>query len=224
MCSFLLINRFGRRPLLIWTSVIQFISLFVIGGLGTISKEARTTTQNNTIAGMICLFVFFFNLAWGGLAWTIAAELCPGVSRQKIMSLGTAMFWIIAFLVTFTLPYFYDADQANLGPQIGWIYGCGQLIALAFVFFYVPETIHRSLEEISEMLDARVPARHWTTYTTRISQGAGTSAAAAAGGKEAGSDEELGLSDSSEGHDEKDGKSKKDTNANEGTAAITLDA
>lgn len=67
LCSFLLVNRIGRRPLLIYTSIPMFISLFVTGALGTI--DARTETQNRTIAAMICIYVFFFNLAWGPLAW-----------------------------------------------------------------------------------------------------------------------------------------------------------
>lgn len=81
------------------------------------------------------------------------------------MSIGTACFWIVAWAVTFTLPYlFYNA---NLGAQIGWIYGAGTLIAMAFVYFFIPETFGRSLEEINEMIEAGVPTRQWTTYVTQ---------------------------------------------------------
>jgi len=34
---------------------------------------------------------------------------------------GTACFWVTAFAVTFTLPYLFDADKANLGPMIGFV-------------------------------------------------------------------------------------------------------
>ncbi|CAO1613143.1 unnamed protein product [Parajaminaea phylloscopi] len=170
LVSFLLVNRFGRRPLLLLTSVPMFISLFVMAALGTI--DGPTTTQKRTIAGMLCVFVFFFNLAWGPLAWTVASELATGINRQKIMALGTALFWIIAFLVTFTLPYLFDKDQANLGPQIGWIYGVGTFIAMAFVYFVIPETRGRTLEEINEMLEERLPPRKWKGHITRVSQAA----------------------------------------------------
>lgn len=81
------------------------------------------------------------------------------------MSIGTACFWVCAWAVTFTLPYlFYNA---NLGAQIGWIYGVGTLIAMTFVYFCIPETFGRSLEEINEMLEAGIPTRKWTTYTTQ---------------------------------------------------------
>lgn len=173
LCSFLLVNRFGRRPLILWTSVPMFISLFVVAGIGTKGLPSRgeslpgviSVTEGRTIAAMICIYVFFFNLAWGPLAWVVASELAVGKNRSKIMSVGTACFWIIAWAVTFTLPYlFYNA---GLGAQIGWIYGVGTLIAMTFVYFYIPETFGRSLEEINEMLEARVPTRKWTTYMTQ---------------------------------------------------------
>lgn len=55
LCSFLLVNRFGRRVLLLSTSVPMFISLFVYAALGTI--DVRTATQNRTLAAMICVYV-----------------------------------------------------------------------------------------------------------------------------------------------------------------------
>jgi hypothetical protein len=38
---------------------------------------------------------------------------------------------------------------------------------MTFVYFYIPETFGRSLEEINEMLEAGVPTRKWTTYMTQ---------------------------------------------------------
>ncbi len=174
LCSFLLVNRFGRRTLILWTSIPMFIALFVVAGIGTKGLPPQgfslpypgviSEVEGRVIAAMICIYVFFFNLAWGPLAWVVASELAVGKNRSKIMSVGTACFWVIAWAVTFTLPYlFYNA---NLGAQIGWIYGVGTLIAMAFVYFYIPETFGRSLEEINEMLEAGVPTRKWTTYMT----------------------------------------------------------
>lgn len=51
------------------------------------------------------------------------------------MSVGTAGFWICAWAVTFTLPYLFDADQANLGPMVGWIYAGGGLISVVSIGF-----------------------------------------------------------------------------------------
>ncbi len=80
------------------------------------------------------------------------------------MSVGTAGFWICAWAVTFTLPYLYNADKANLGPMVGWIYAGGGVISVAFVFFCIPETLGRSLEEIQVMMDLGIPTRAWPAY------------------------------------------------------------
>lgn len=91
LCSFLLVNRFGRRPLLLSTSAIMFIALFVVGGLGTIAEDQRTDTQSKVIAAMICIYVFFFNLAWGPLAWVCASELATGKNRQKARNIRSRL-------------------------------------------------------------------------------------------------------------------------------------
>lgn len=170
IASFFVVNRIGRRPLLIWTSVIMIISLLIVGGLGTPANPS----YGMKIGIVVCLmiFVFFFNLAWGPLAWCIAVEMSPGVNRSKIMSVGTAAFWVIAFLVTFTLPYLYDADQANLGAMVGYIYAGGCCLSLLFVYFYIGETLGRSLEEINQMFDDDLPVMKWKTWqSTRVAAG-----------------------------------------------------
>ncbi len=76
-----------------------------------------------------------------------------------------SLFLDRAWAVTFTLPYlFYNA---NLGAQIGWIYGAGTLIAMAFVYFFIPRPLAARSKEINEMLEAGVPTRQWTTYVTQ---------------------------------------------------------
>lgn len=89
------------------------------------------------------------------------------------MSLGSATFFVFAFLVSFTLPYLFDPQEAALGTNIGWIYGGGTILALLFVFFCVPESRGRTLEEISEMINAKVPTRQWTTYVTTLQREGG---------------------------------------------------
>ncbi|GHJ83685.1 hypothetical protein NliqN6_0087 [Naganishia liquefaciens] len=160
--SLFLVNRFGRRPLLISTGIFMTATDVVIGAIGI--KRDRTDSENTAIVAMIMLYVFAFNLAWGPLAWAVATELSHGKNKTKIMSIGTAGFWICAWAVTFTLPYLFDADQANLGPMVGWIYAGGGVISVAFVYFCIPESLGRSLEEISIMMDLGVPTRAWKHY------------------------------------------------------------
>lgn len=167
--SFALVNRYGRRPLLITTTSAMAAVLLVMGCLGTVKN--RSPAMNTAIASMIIIYVFIFNLAWGGLAWVIATELSAGRNRTKIMGVATASFWVAAWAVTFTLPYLYNPSNeggAGLGPMVGFIYFGGTIIGLLFVYFYIPETLGRSLEEITLLMELEVPTRAWKSYQTTL--------------------------------------------------------
>lgn len=60
--SLFLVNRFGRRPLLISTGIFMTATDVVIGAIGI--KRDRTENENTAIVAMIMLYVFAFNLAW----------------------------------------------------------------------------------------------------------------------------------------------------------------
>ncbi|KAK8865577.1 hypothetical protein IAR55_000721 [Kwoniella newhampshirensis] len=172
LASFFVVNRFGRRPLLLYTGIFMFFTLLVVGALGAVAGQgdrfepylADHPSFGKAVAAMICLYVFAFNVAWGPLAWVVAAEMSTGRNRQKHLSIGTAMFWISAFVVTFTLPYLFQPSEAGLGPMIGFIYAVGGAASVAFVYFVIPETHGRTLEEINFMMEARIPTRQWKNY------------------------------------------------------------
>lgn len=69
--SFLLVNRFGRRPLLIYTSAFMAAVLLICGALGATDFKDHPPMQK-AIAAMIILYVFAFNLAWGPLVSIVA--------------------------------------------------------------------------------------------------------------------------------------------------------
>lgn len=81
------------------------------------------------------------------------------------MAIGTASFWIIAWAVTFTLPYLFT--NAQLGAKVGYVYAGGNIIAFVFVWLVIGETRGRTLEEIDEMFARRLPSRLWKSYPKR---------------------------------------------------------
>ncbi|KAL7423478.1 hypothetical protein Q5752_001058 [Cryptotrichosporon argae] len=171
LCAYVIVDRIGRRPLLLWGGFSMMIFLLVVGALGAVAgwKDfsdyfAAHQAQASCVAAFICLYVFAFNLTWGVLAWVVASELSTGRNRQKIMAVGTACFWVTAWATTFTLPYLFNQSEAGLGPMIGFIYGFGAMLTLVFVYFYIPETQGRTLEEINFYWQAGIPVRQWISY------------------------------------------------------------
>lgn len=114
VAGFFIIERMGRKTLILWCSGVEIISMLVIGGLASGPQIAPTVppekygqaaiafivcnTKHDTIQctylfAVQCVYVFAFNMSWGPLAWSVATEMCVGPNRSKIMGIGTAAFW-----------------------------------------------------------------------------------------------------------------------------------
>jgi hypothetical protein len=52
----------------------------------------------------------------------------------------------------------------NWGPRYGFIWAPSCAIAATWVFFFLPEVKNRTLEEIDEMFEAKLPARKFSSY------------------------------------------------------------
>lgn len=64
----------------------------------------------------------------------------------------------------FTAPYFINPAALGWGPKYGYIWFPSCLVAAIFIFFYLPEVKDRTLEEITEMFEAKLPARKFRSY------------------------------------------------------------
>ncbi|KFZ20703.1 hypothetical protein V502_03052 [Pseudogymnoascus sp. VKM F-4520 (FW-2644)] len=155
-------ERFGRRPTLIVSGILCAATSIVMGGMGLIAE--KNESENGAIAAMVFLFLVFFNMGWGPLVWVVCSEISVGRNRGKLMSFSTGSNWFFNWVVSFSFPYLYGADQANLGPKIGFIYGALMILSCFWVYYILPETAGRTLEEIDEMFEAHVPARKFSSY------------------------------------------------------------
>jgi len=143
--------------------------MLVIGALACgPQKEPLVPTSGlgKGIIGLTMIYVLAFNMSWGPLAWTVATEMCVGRNRPRIMAVSVGVFWVCSWLVTFTLPYLFTT--ARLGAKIGFVYAGSATLSLLFVFFFLPESRGRLLEEIEEMYHDKIPARKWSGHHTRL--------------------------------------------------------
>ena len=79
-----------------------------------------------------------------------------------------------------THSYFINPASLGWGPKYGYIWFGSNMILAIFVWFFLPETKDRTLEEIHEMFEAKVPARKFKHYVCTTTE----SYAAEAMGKE----------------------------------------
>lgn len=158
LAAVLLANRLPRRPLLIATTGVMTVSIFVVGCLG-IPSTAPSPTFGRVIISFVIIEIVAFNFAWGPLGWTIASEMAVGRNRNKIYAVAVACFWVTVWVTVFTLPYLYYS--ADLGPRTGFVYTGLCLVTWAYVYFCVGEVTGRSFEEIDGFFRDGIPARKW---------------------------------------------------------------
>ncbi|KAJ5291302.1 general substrate transporter [Penicillium angulare] len=156
------IERFGRRSMLLLSAFGVAVVLLVVGSAGyATNKTVTPMALDKTIVGMVYIFMIVFNLALGPAVWVVTSEISTGPNRSKLMAMSSGTSWVCSWLVTFTFPYLFNTDAAGLQAKVGFIYGSLMVLATVWIFFFLPETAGRTLEEIHIMFQHGVAARNF---------------------------------------------------------------
>mgnify|MGYP001413960331 CR=1 FL=1 len=141
--SIFLLDRVGRKPLLIIGLSGMILSLLVLG-IGFNSHDAIIGKIS-----MISLLVYiaFFAISLGPIAWVLNSEIYPLHIRGSAIGLATCMNWFFNFLITVT---FLDLTRALEKSGTFWLYAFIGILGLLFIIKKIPETKNKSLEEIED--------------------------------------------------------------------------
>ena len=159
----LIIVKFGRRRVLLMTGLLVCGILQLIIAI-TYSKKPGTKDTGRVIVALSCLYMFSYNGMISTYAWLAGGEIPTQRLRSYTFGLAAAVGFFFAWLTTFTAPYFINAAALDWGPRYGYIWFPSCVIAATWVFFFLPEVKNRTLEEIDEMFEARLPARKFASY------------------------------------------------------------
>lgn len=95
--SFYLVEKFGRRNLLICGGTGMVISQYIVGIVGvTVGKDKGDDTNKAAVSAMIafiCINIFMFATTWGPCAWVVIGEIFPLPIRSRGVGLSTASNW-----------------------------------------------------------------------------------------------------------------------------------
>ena len=143
----LLVDRIGRRTLTLWMIPGAVISLVL---LGFMFKLDASGGQHGWLI-VACLFAFMvFNS--GGIqviGWLVGSEIYPLGIREKATSLHAATLWGSNLLLTATA--LSMVNLLGIGGAM-WFYAFLNFLGFVFIYFMMPETKGRSLEEIETSL------------------------------------------------------------------------
>ncbi|KAM0311668.1 hypothetical protein ACHAO8_006968 [Botrytis cinerea] len=163
--SFWTIERFGRRPLLIYGGIFMSICEFIIAIVGTVLSENKAAQW--VLFVFVLVHIFFFASTWGPTAWAVSGEMFPLALRGRGVALSTASNWFWNFIIAFVTPYLVGEENANLKAKVFFIFGATGVISALFAYVFIYETKGQSLESIDRMCAdprARDP-RHSAKWT-----------------------------------------------------------
>ena len=161
--SFVLVDRAGRRPLLLFGMMAMCATMLVGGVVAVLAQDADTghigEAAGFTIVSMIVLYMFSFGISWGFGAWLYISEIMPLRVRGKAVGLCTAMNWGPAnVLSAFLTPQMISSPLGPGGTLI--FFGCVCLAVIPFVATCVPETKGKTLEELEIEPDSQAQPYH----------------------------------------------------------------
>lgn len=162
----LIVDSLGRRQILLIGGVANSICLFIMGSMSTIKDPS--IVESRLLIASIMLWFFFYLLSWASVPYIVLGETSARRVVDKTSNLAVSLSVVAAFLVSFTAPYLLNSPYANLGGKVGFIYGSLSVLFLALTWFLVPEMKGRSLEEIDELYNQRLPTRKFTKAEVTI--------------------------------------------------------
>ena len=141
--SIFLLDRVGRRPLLLIGVTGQILGLAILGAAFQFQQLA--SWKSYTAISSLAIYVSSFAVGLGPIFWLIISEIYPLKVRGAAMSTVTVTNWALNLLVSVT----FLSLVAVLG-QGGtfWLYGAIAVAALVFFYRMVPETKGKTLEQI----------------------------------------------------------------------------
>ncbi|KAI4196951.1 MAG: hypothetical protein LQ350_006204 [Teloschistes chrysophthalmus] len=168
--SFWTIERFGRRPLLIWGALGMLICEFLVAIMGTAAPDNKNVVQ--AMIAFICIYIFFFASTWGPGAWVVIGEVFPLPIRSRGVALSTASNWLWNCIITVITPYLVGSDKGNLGAKVFFLWGALCTACFIYAYLLVPETKGLSLEQVDRMLEETTPrnSSKWRAHTTFASE------------------------------------------------------
>ncbi|CAI6089296.1 unnamed protein product [Clonostachys chloroleuca] len=147
------LDRFGRRSILLIGSFLMFVPHLIIAILvGKYSKDwPNHTAEGWTSVAFLLFYMLAFGASWGPVPWAMPSEVFPSSLRAKGVAISTCSNWINNFIIGLITPPL--VQQTGFGAYVFFAVFC--LLSFVWVWFCVPETNGKTLEQMDEVFNDR---------------------------------------------------------------------
>lgn len=141
--AILLIDRHGRRKLLLYGTSLMILTLVGLGFIFLFAQYGRLH-QGLTLSFFI-FFAGFYVVGLGSVGWLLISEIFPLKVRSFLIATAITVKWGVNFFIS---RFFLTQIKVFGGSLTFWVYAAISLICFLFIYFFVPETGGKSLEAI----------------------------------------------------------------------------
>ncbi|RQM06199.1 hypothetical protein DH86_00003314 [Scytalidium sp. 3C] len=178
--SFYTVEKFGRRPLLVWGAFGMVICQFIVAIVGVTigfnhthnladgTQRANNISAVNAQIAFIAIFIFFFASTWGPGAWIVIGEIFPLPIRSRGVAISTASNWLWNTIIAVITPYMVGPQYGDLKSSVFFVWGGLCTAAFVYAYLLVPETKGLSLEQVDRMMEESTPrtSSKWRAHET----------------------------------------------------------
>ncbi|KDN52636.1 putative MFS monosaccharide transporter [Tilletiaria anomala UBC 951] len=156
MISFVVIDRLGRRPLLLGGSAGMTATLVIVAALVAKFNGQWASHSAEGWAGvaMLCLYMVVFGISWGPIPWSMPSEIFPQSLRSKGVAYSVVSNWLFNFVVGLITPVLVQ----NTGYGAFVFFACFSFLSIIWAWFFVPEIAGIKLEDMDRIFGDRTGA------------------------------------------------------------------
>ncbi|WP_301923229.1 sugar porter family MFS transporter [Ferruginibacter sp.] len=144
-----LIDRLGRRKLLLIGSIGYIVSLSMVAGC--FASHASSVL----LMSFLLIFIASHAIGQGAVIWVFISEIFPNKLRATGQSFGASVHWVFAAIITLITPVFLD-NKNGIFKDNPWpifaFFAVMMTLQLIWVLTKMPETKGVSLEELEAKL------------------------------------------------------------------------
>jgi len=137
------VDKLGRRPLMLFGAAALAVIYTAMGAC------FASQTRGLPVLVLVLAAIGCYAMSLAPVTWVVISEVFPNRVRGAAMSFAVMALWTACFLLTYSFPHL----NATLGPAgTFWLYAAICAAGFLFLWFGLPETKGKSLEEIEKDL------------------------------------------------------------------------
>ncbi|POY72808.1 hypothetical protein BMF94_4217 [Rhodotorula taiwanensis] len=152
---FFVIDRYGRRGILLVGAAGGALSMFAIAAYNNIKDPSNNPTKVLPPGGKAAMFFFylwtaFYAVSWNGTPWVVNAESFPGAVRQVTQCFAATSNWLWNFVISRATPTMF-LNMGHSGYGVYLFFGAMQVLSIPYICLLLPETRNIPLEEMDRL-------------------------------------------------------------------------